>query len=258
MDSSCLWLCCTAAEPGGGRPVPRGLVWGMVSIDKSKGTNDCILGPSSMLLSASNGNIRSPSSYHSCSPGTHPTARRQCTRPPRPAVEANIRVALRTKHKAGGGGGQHSTSAVQEPSPHAASRASSTQTANRNLPHAPSIAAALSSHRRCPHTLSHPYRPLRSPVRAFRTRYLGGATPVCLAFTGRAISTTCQVSPELRMDRDAQYDAHGGRASRRPTLLFHAACTSTRRGRILGGWGPVCERGSAIIIISSRCTTRNS
>jgi len=52
-------VCCTAGKPGGRRPVPRGLIWGMVGIEtsKGKGISDCILGPSSMLFTARNGNF---------------------------------------------------------------------------------------------------------------------------------------------------------------------------------------------------------
>lgn len=139
-----------------------------------------------MHWAASNGNIRRPSSYQNCSPGTHPTqpmrlptpARSRCTYPRCTASEA-----------------QHWWKSSGPDN--AASFLASNQSL-RLLLH--TIAACL-MHRHIAqqpagnvrtHTLSlspshslesHSCRPLRSPVHSFRTRYLGGATHVSLAFT---------------------------------------------------------------------------
>lgn len=59
---------------------------GYVSVE-GKGSNERILSSSNTHFTAHIGNIRRPSSYHNCSPGTHPTqptrlptsARSRCT-----------------------------------------------------------------------------------------------------------------------------------------------------------------------------------
>jgi len=44
MAFRCFWLCRTAARPAGGLRVPWGMIWGIVSIEKSKSTSttECI------------------------------------------------------------------------------------------------------------------------------------------------------------------------------------------------------------------------
>lgn len=89
MAFRCLWVRCTTARSGGGSHVPWGMIWGIESIEKANCTNECSLSSSSMHFTTSKGNIRRPSSYHSCLPGTHPTqpmhqptpARNRCTHP---------------------------------------------------------------------------------------------------------------------------------------------------------------------------------
>jgi hypothetical protein len=107
--------------------------------------------------------------HHITTARQEPILPSQCTCPLRPAVNARIRVALRTQV---GERAQHSTAlfwtAIQ--SRHKA----------RKLQPAACLAATIANRprRRCPHSLYLcSYRPLRSPIRSFRSRYLGGADP---------------------------------------------------------------------------------
>lgn len=78
---------------------------GYVSV-KGKGSSECILSSSNMHFTAHIGNIRRPSSYHNCSPGTHPTqpmrlptpARSECTHPCRTANAAQVGERAQAQH----------------------------------------------------------------------------------------------------------------------------------------------------------------
>jgi hypothetical protein len=110
------------------------------------------------------------------------------------------------------------------------------QHANCSLhPAAPQPSATNRRNRRCPHSryLSS-HRPLRSPIRSFHSRYLGGATPVSLAFTRQSDLQgigRCPLSYARRMTTvtvQRQDDRF---------FWFTLQCTLTFAGRILGALG---------------------
>jgi hypothetical protein len=83
----------------------RGDDLGYASVE-GRGSNECILSSSSMHLTANKGNIRRPSSYHKCSPGTHPT---QPMRLPTPARSRRTYPRCTAKAAQVGERVQHST-----------------------------------------------------------------------------------------------------------------------------------------------------
>ncbi|KAF2626487.1 hypothetical protein BU25DRAFT_100347 [Macroventuria anomochaeta] len=167
MVSRCLWMCCTAAEPGGGLHVSWGMIWGIVSIEKAKAPTNAFFGAAtrtSLPAKAISGDH-----HHITTARQELILPSQCTYPPRPAV-----FALHSNEAQVGERAQHSTIADNRPI--------FTQHANcRPQPASPQPSA---TNGRCPYSLYlSSYRPLRSPIRSFHSRYLGGATPVSLAFT---------------------------------------------------------------------------
>ena len=156
-------------------PCPVGADLGYCERRKSKRTNECILPSTNMHFTTSNGNIRRPSSYPNCSPGTLPTqpmhlptsARSRCIYP-RCTQQNAAQVGVKDRSAA-----------------HFRTVRSSRST---------QIAACILQR----HSLQQPkgatgdarilfiflhIGPCGAPFALFHSRYLGGATPVSLAFT---------------------------------------------------------------------------
>ena len=119
--------------------------------------------------------------------------------------------------------------------------------ATRKLqPAAPQPSATNRRNRRCPHSLylsSH--RPLRSPIRSFHSRYLGGATPVSLAFTRQSDLqgvARCPLSYAPRRMTTVTVQRRDDKF-----FWFTLQCTSTLAGRILGALGQTASEDPLLL-----------
>ena len=174
-----------------------GLIWGTVNMQKAKApTNamDAFLQQAAMHFTAGKGNIRRPSSYHRCSPGTHPS------QPMRLPSSARSRCIYPSVLHCEPGTSRCKSAAQHSTAQHSSDMAQSSHGANCSLH--PAMPQPSAASRRCPHSLSRSYRPLRSPIRSCHSRYLGGATPVRLAFTRQSdLQGTPGVPWALEYDR---------------------------------------------------------
>lgn len=180
---------------------------GYVSV-KGKGSSECTLSRSNMHFTAHIGNIRRPSSYHNCSPGTHPTqpmrlptpGRSECTYPCRTANAAQV-----------GERAQRSTALFW-------TSIQSLHIARRLQP------AACSLHRRDQQAisafpLSLLISALAEPHSLFPFSISWWGSPLSAwPFTRQSDPQDCQVSPELCT---TTYDDDDCQASRLQRFLFH-------------------------------------